>query len=245
MFEYRRKTDRGLINQGWKDSWDGINFADGSLARAPIALAEVQAYTFAAYVARARLADEEGDAATAREWHHRATELKTAFNAAFWLADRGWFAIGLDADKRPIDALSSNIGHCLWTGIVDEDKAERVATTCSRPTCSSAGVFARWPRRWGATTRSAITTARSGRTTARSAWPVSSVTVMSTTPNGWPTACSGGFAVARLVRLGVPAMVYLLLVDPFVRWWGADSAGESVSLAGTCSTRPVAVGSAR
>lgn len=125
--EYRRKTDRGLINQGWKDSWDGINFADGTLARAPIALAEVQAYTFAAYVARARLADEEGDAATAHEWHRRAAELKAAFNSAFWVAERGWYAIGLDADKRPIDALSSNIGHCLWTGIVDEDKAEQVA----------------------------------------------------------------------------------------------------------------------
>jgi glycogen debranching enzyme len=125
--EYCRKTSHGLANQGWKDSWDGINFADGTIAEPPIALAEVQGYVYAAYVARAQLAVSAGDQAGARLWRKKAKTLKRAFNEQFWLPDRGWFAVGLDRDKRPIDSLTSNIGHCLWTGIVDNDKAAAVA----------------------------------------------------------------------------------------------------------------------
>jgi len=125
--EYSRKTDRGLVNQGWKDSWDGINFADGQIAEPPIALAEVQGYAYAAYRARAAFAREAGDIPAARHWAAKAGRLKRAFNQAFWLADKGWFATALDRDKRPVDALTSNIGHCLWTGIADEDKAATVA----------------------------------------------------------------------------------------------------------------------
>jgi glycogen debranching enzyme len=125
--EYCRKTSHGLANQGWKDSWDGINFADGTIAEPPIALAEVQAYVYAAYTARAQLALGVGDQAGARLWRKKAKQLKRAFNEQFWLPDRGWFAVGLDRDKRPIDSLTSNIGHCLWTGIVDADKAPSVA----------------------------------------------------------------------------------------------------------------------
>ncbi|MDQ2876690.1 MAG: amylo-alpha-1,6-glucosidase [Actinomycetota bacterium] len=125
--EYCRKTTHGLANQGWKDSWDGINFADGTIAEPPIALAEVQAYVYAAYAARAQLAAGAGDQAGARLWRKKAKQLKRAFNEQFWLPERGWFAVGLDRDKRPIDSLTSNIGHCLWTGIVDADKAASVA----------------------------------------------------------------------------------------------------------------------
>jgi glycogen debranching enzyme len=125
--EYCRKTSHGLTNQGWKDSWDGINFADGAIAEPPIALAEVQGYVYAAYRARAELADGAGDLSGGRLWRKKAKQLKRAFNEQFWLPDRGWFAVGLDRDKRPIDALTSNIGHCLWTGIADADKAASVA----------------------------------------------------------------------------------------------------------------------
>ena len=124
--EYRRTTEAGLANQGWKDSWDGINFADGRIAQAPIALAEVQAYSYAAFVARAELADLFHDG-SAGEWRQRAAALKREFNERFWLPDRGWYAVGLDADKQPIDALTSNIGHCLWAGIVDDAHAPAVA----------------------------------------------------------------------------------------------------------------------
>ncbi|GAB3244392.1 amylo-alpha-1,6-glucosidase [Nocardioides dilutus] len=133
FIEYARSTDAGLVNQGWKDSWDGINFADGTIAQPPIALAEVQAYAFAAYVARSDLAAATGDDVTARRWRGHAMELKSSFNEAFWLPDRGWYAVGLDHDKRPIDALTSNIGHCLWTGIADDDKAARVVEHLMSP----------------------------------------------------------------------------------------------------------------
>ncbi len=131
--EYQRATDRGLANQGWKDSWDGIRYADGRVAAAPIALCEVQAYTYGAYLARAHFAFEVGDTATYDRFRAKAAHLKAAFNHDFWLEDRGWFAVGLDADKRPIDSLTSNIGHCLWAGIIDEDKARRVAELLVSP----------------------------------------------------------------------------------------------------------------
>ena len=121
--EYLRATDRGLRNQGWKDSADGINFADGTLARPPVALVEVQAYVYGAYVARSELAAGRGDADAAAHWSEQAQRLKHRFNRDFWIDDRGYFAVGLDADKRPIDALASNMGHALWTGIADADKA--------------------------------------------------------------------------------------------------------------------------
>jgi glycogen debranching enzyme len=135
--EYERASERGLVNQGWKDSWDGINFANGRVAEAPIALCEVQGYVYAAYVARSQLAHEAGDTATSRLYREKAARLKVAFNKAFWLADRGYFAIGLDRHKTPIDSLTSNIGHCLWTGIVDRDKAAQVAGHLASPEMST------------------------------------------------------------------------------------------------------------
>jgi glycogen debranching enzyme len=123
FLEYQRATDQGLVNQGWKDSFDGINFASGALAAPPLALCEVQGYAYGAYVARSALARDAGDEALADDWAARAAALKQAFNEVFWLPDKGWFAVALDRDKRPVDALTSNIGHCLWTGIVDDDKA--------------------------------------------------------------------------------------------------------------------------
>jgi len=131
--EYRRATDQGLVNQGWKDSWDGINFADGRLPEAPIALCEVQGYVYCAYLARAQFAAEAGDDEQARSWTTRAEDLKRSFNESFWLPDRGWYAVALDRDKNPVDALASNMGHCLWTGIVDEDKAAQVAKRLMSP----------------------------------------------------------------------------------------------------------------
>jgi glycogen debranching enzyme len=125
--EYERASDRGLVNQGWKDSWDAIRFADGRLARAPVAVCEVQGYVYAALVARSHFATEAADHDRAEHLRRRAEALKSAFNRDFWLPDRGFFAMALDADKTPVDALASNVGHCLWTGIVDEDKAPLVA----------------------------------------------------------------------------------------------------------------------
>jgi glycogen debranching enzyme len=135
--EYQRTTDRGLQNQGWKDSWDAVRFADGTLAQAPIALCEVQGYVYAALRARSHIATEHGDLDLAESLRRRAAELKKAFNRDFWLDEHGWFAMGLDRDKRPIDALASNMGHCLWTGIVDVDKAAAVAKHLMSDACFS------------------------------------------------------------------------------------------------------------
>jgi glycogen debranching enzyme len=128
--EYQRATDRGLVNQGWKDSFDGITDATGRIAAPPIALAEVQGYVYAAYLARAGIADDESTAAIYRA---KAAELKTRFNEQFWLPDRGSYALALDARKQPVDSLASNMGHCLWCGIVEDDKATQVADHLMSP----------------------------------------------------------------------------------------------------------------
>lgn len=131
--EYLRPNTHGLINQGWKDSWDGINFADGRMAEPPIALCEVQAYTYAAYVGRSLLARSAGDSNLEHHWAERAAGLKTEFNERFWLPGKGYFAVALDKDKQPVDSCTSNMGHCLWVGIVDEDKAPVVAERLMSP----------------------------------------------------------------------------------------------------------------
>lgn len=125
--EYRRLSPDGLANQGWKDSWDAVRHLDGTLADGPIALCEAQAYVYAAYVARAHFAREAGDAPTFARYRTMAADLRRRFNEDFWLEEEGWFALGLDGDKRPIGALTSNVGHCLWTGIVAPEKAAAVA----------------------------------------------------------------------------------------------------------------------
>jgi glycogen debranching enzyme len=124
--EYLRANPRGLANQGWKDSWDAIRHRDGSLAMAPVALCEVQGYVYAAYLARVYLAGLMGDQVRVRRFERKAAALKEAFNRDFWVDELGWFAIGLDRDKQPISALASNMGHCLWAGIVDDDRIEQV-----------------------------------------------------------------------------------------------------------------------
>lgn len=124
--EYQRRSPMGLVNQGWKDSFDGVTFADGRIADPPIALAEVQGYVYAAYRARADIARWAGDADLARRCAERASRLRAAFNRDFWLPELGGFALALDRDKRPVDSCASNLGHCLWTGIVDEGKAVAV-----------------------------------------------------------------------------------------------------------------------
>jgi glycogen debranching enzyme/CRP-like cAMP-binding protein len=139
--EYARRSPKGLANQGWKDSGDGIVFADGRLPIAPIALVEVQGYVYAAYRAMARLrrALDPDDATGDREFVMRAARLKERFNQDFWMPDSRFYALGLDGNKRQIDALSSNPGHALWAGIVDEPRAPLVAERLL-----SEGLFSGW-----------------------------------------------------------------------------------------------------
>jgi glycogen debranching enzyme len=124
----RRNTETGLENQCWKDSWDSIRFADGTIAKGPIASCEIQGYVYDAKVRTARLAREAwDDEQLAERLEREAAELKARFNRDFWLAGRDCYALALDGQKRPVDSITSNIGHLLWSGIVDDEKADVVA----------------------------------------------------------------------------------------------------------------------
>ena len=127
--EYERRSSRGLVNQSWKDSGDSQRFADGRLAETPIAPAEVQGYVYDAKLRLAVLAREAWDDAELAERLERdAAALRERFEAAFWIDERGgYYALALDGDKRQVDALCSNIGHLLWSGIVSPDRARAVA----------------------------------------------------------------------------------------------------------------------
>ncbi|MBU3067392.1 amylo-alpha-1,6-glucosidase [Nocardia sp. NEAU-G5] len=131
--EYQRATDRGLINQGWKDSFDGINDIAGHVAEAPIALCEVQGYVYAALMARAELADEFGDPEDGEALRDQAAVLRAKFAEAYWIPERGWYAVALDRHKRRVDALTSNVGHCLWSGIATDEHAEQIVKHLSSP----------------------------------------------------------------------------------------------------------------
>jgi glycogen debranching enzyme len=131
--EYERATPRGLVNQGWKDSFDGVTLPSGAIPHTPIAMAEVQGYVYAALRARAGLAEAFDDGDLAGELMDRAAALKRAFNDRFWLPHRGYFALALDGQKQPVESLASNMGHCLWTGIVDDEHAPEVAAWLMSP----------------------------------------------------------------------------------------------------------------
>jgi glycogen debranching enzyme len=130
--DYRRRNAAGLSNQGWKDSWDGITAADGSLPTGPIALVEVQGYAYAALVGAAELVGAMPLAHTASELRHRAATLRDRFNERFW-HPRGWYALALDGRGQPVDALTTNPGHALWTGIADPDHAHRYLDRLMEP----------------------------------------------------------------------------------------------------------------
>ena len=129
FIEYARRSGSGLIQQGWKDSWDSVFHADGSLAQPPIAMCEIQGYAYAAWSGAARLAAARGDQSHANEWNRRAVALQRRFDEAFWCEELGTYALALDADKRPCQVQTSNPGHCLYTGIAQPARAAKVAST--------------------------------------------------------------------------------------------------------------------
>jgi glycogen debranching enzyme len=124
----RRNEQTGLENQCWKDSWDSISYRDGRLPGFPRATCELQGYAYDAKVRGARLARLVwNDPAYAEELERQAVALKRRFNRDFWVPDGEYFALALDTEGNQVDALSSNIGHLLWSGIVDKSKARAVA----------------------------------------------------------------------------------------------------------------------
>ncbi|WP_406044315.1 glycogen debranching protein [Micromonospora sp. NBC_00898] len=127
--EYATRSPEGLGNQCWRDSWDGVRFADGRMPVLPIATCEIQGYTYDAKLRVAELADGPlADPALADRLRAEAHRLRESFNRDFWIEARGgYYAVGLDGDKNKIDSMTSNLGHLLWSGIVPQERAAALA----------------------------------------------------------------------------------------------------------------------
>jgi glycogen debranching enzyme len=132
FLEYARVSDKGLVNQGWKDSWDSVSYADGRLAEAPISLCEVQGYAYAAYLAMSYLATRLGKLEEAARWRRAAEALQDNFVRHFWWEREDVCYLALDGQKEPCDVVSSNAGQCLWTGILPEELAQRMIDRLQR-----------------------------------------------------------------------------------------------------------------
>ena len=131
---YQRKSSSGgLVNQGWKDSWNCIVNRQGEIAQGPIALCEVQAYAYAAKRQLSKIARLKKRIDLADRWEEDARSLKHRFNRDFWVDDQDYCAIALDGHGKPVDGISSNPGHCLALGILDADKAASVAERLLAP----------------------------------------------------------------------------------------------------------------
>jgi glycogen debranching enzyme len=122
---HTNRSHKGIVNKGWKDSGNGIVNEDGSLAQPPIALVEVQGYVYAARLGMADILERVGEHAKAKRLQQQAQRLRERFNRDFWMESKGCYALALQKDGRPASVVSSNPGHALWTGIADNDKAQR------------------------------------------------------------------------------------------------------------------------
>jgi glycogen debranching enzyme len=137
--EYENRSERGLANQGWKDSGDGVPFPDARLAKPPIALVEVQGYVYDAKIRMAELYKIIGKNSRAQELRDQAARLRKAIVSQFWLEELDTFALALDGDKNPLPTITSNAGHLLWSGVPDENQARRMAKVLLGP-----GMFSGW-----------------------------------------------------------------------------------------------------
>lgn len=130
---YSCRSNRGLVNQGWKDSGDCIVNRKGQLAKPPISLCEVQGYVYAAKVRLAEIARLKKRIDLADRWQEEARDLKARFNRDFWLEDEGFCALALDGDRQRVDSITSNPGHCLSLGILTPERAYSVAERLRAP----------------------------------------------------------------------------------------------------------------
>ncbi|MBV8102185.1 MAG: amylo-alpha-1,6-glucosidase [Verrucomicrobia bacterium] len=131
FIEYGRRSQNGLLHQGWKDSSDSVFHADGQPAEGPIAICELQAYVYAAKRGVASLAKTLGYAEKAELLQNEAESLRQRFEEVFWCDDISFYALALDKDKRPCRVRSSNAGHCLFTGIAQPARARKLMRALS------------------------------------------------------------------------------------------------------------------
>lgn len=124
---YKCESEKGLTNQGWKDSGDSVMYKDGTLAKPPIALCEPQAYLYAAWTEVAKLANVLGFTAIAEKLTGESASLKARFQRDFWMEKEQFLALALDGDMRQVNVISSNPGHCLFSGILEDEQAHAIA----------------------------------------------------------------------------------------------------------------------
>ncbi len=130
---YNKRSKRGLVNQGWKDSGDCIVDRNGKMATGPIALCEVQGYVYAAKIRMSELAHSRKRPDLGDRWQEEAEQLKARFNVDFWMEEEGFIALALDGEGKQVDSITSNPGHCLNLGILEVDKANSVAERLQAP----------------------------------------------------------------------------------------------------------------
>ncbi len=150
FIEFNRRSERGILHQGWKDSDESMGGSLGPHPTGPVALVEVQGYYYAALTATARVLRRFGDPdqqALAESLDTQAGRLKEAFNLKFWWPEENFFAQALDGQKEQVRNITSNPGHCLWSGIVDQHKAAAVVARLMQPDMLSG---------WGIRTMSAL-----------------------------------------------------------------------------------------
>lgn len=133
LLEYRSDDGFGLKVQSWKDSHDSMSHRDGRPAASPVAVSEVQGYVYDAKRRLAPILARLGEVELAERLAQEAEALKARFNQAYWMADRQFYAIALDGEKQQVGTVASDIGHCLWSGIVDEARAADVAKSLLSP----------------------------------------------------------------------------------------------------------------
>jgi glycogen debranching enzyme len=132
FLEFDRASEKGLVNQSWKDSWDSTSHRDGRIAVSPVAHCEVQGYAYAAYRAMSSLARRLGKSAEAVSWEARAETFQSEFLRAYWWEQEQTFSMALAEQKEPCDVVASNAGHCLWSGIVPDEQARQVVRRLMR-----------------------------------------------------------------------------------------------------------------
>lgn len=127
LVEYARTSAKGLVNQGWKDSGDGVPFPDGRLPEPPIALVEVQGYVYDAKTRMAALYTAFGEPERAERLKREAEEMRERIVSRYWMEQLGTFALALDGQKRPLPTVTTNAGHLLWSRVPDAAQARRMA----------------------------------------------------------------------------------------------------------------------
>jgi glycogen debranching enzyme len=150
FYEYLGRSERPQRNQGWKDSDEAIVHADGSRAEPPIATCEAQGFVYLAKLLMGEMLWWFGQKRESVRLFKQVAELKKRFNETFWMPDEGYYALGLDKDKQLIRSITSNPGHCLATGIVEEGRVEQVVARMF-----SAELFSGWGVRTLSTTNPA------------------------------------------------------------------------------------------